>query len=356
MRKRHVLWVLGAAVLALLAWRTVGLVLGGPGAGGRPERPPVAVETDSVRFEPIQESRQLTGTVYPLYHYIVAPKVAGRVVRIRQRIGDWVERGEEVARIDDAEYEQQLLEAEASLRVAQASLTESQSQFALARQELARVQSLQEKGIASPAELDAATTNHEALQSRIQLAQAQVEQRQAALNMARIRLEYTVLRATEPGFIGERFTDEGSLLAPNSPVVSVIGIDTVIVRATVVERVYGQVRTGQPAQVEVDAFPGRRFHGHVSRVAPMLQEASRVAQLEVEVANDSLLLKPGMFSRVRLVLAEKERAQVVPSRSLVSRNEAHGLFVVPPGQSVARYVPVQPGITTPERVEIVQPA
>jgi RND family efflux transporter MFP subunit len=189
----------------------------------------------------------------------------------------------------------------------------------------------------------------------MELARAQVEQRQAALNSAKIRLGYTRLAATEPGFIGERYVDEGSMLAPNSPVVSVIGIDTVIVRTTVIEKVYGLVAPGQSAAVEVDAFPGRRFKGRVSRVAPMLDEASRVAKMEVEVANDSLFLKPGMFCKVTLVLAEKDSAQVVPSKAVVTRNGAGGVFVVRGEETTAHYVPVEVGIANPDRTEILSP-
>jgi RND family efflux transporter MFP subunit len=214
---------------------------------------------------------------------------------------------------------------------------------------------LQKKGIASSAELDATTSNYDALQSRIKLAQAQVEQRQAALNSAKIRLSYTVLIASEPGFIGERFVDEGSLLAPNSPVVSVIGIDTVIVRTTVIERVYGQVKIGQSAEIEVDAFPDKSFYGKVSRIAPMLQEASRVAQMEVEVANDSLLLKPGMFTKVNVVLAAEDSAQVVPTQAIVNRNGVSGIFVIQNKESVAQFVPVKLGISTTIKTEIVSP-
>ncbi|MFH1575009.1 MAG: efflux RND transporter periplasmic adaptor subunit, partial [Acidobacteriota bacterium] len=356
MKKRTIAALVGIVFLGFLIWRIILLVARDQGnASPGPARPPVAVEVDVPRYEPIQETRQLTGSVYPLYQYIVAPKISGRIIQIGKRIGDWVEQGEVIARIDAAEYQQAVLEAEANLKISQANLNESRSQFELAKQELERVQSLQQKGIASPAELEAATTNFQALQSRVELARAQIEQRQAALNSAGIRLSYAVLRATEPGFIGERFVDEGSLLAPNAPVVSVLGIDTVIVRTTVIERVYGQIRLGQTAKIEVDAFPGKRFHGRVSRLAPMLQEASRVAQLEVEVANDSLLLKPGMFSKVTVVLAEKESAQVVPSRAVVSREGAPGVFVVQTGESVARYLPVEVGINTPEKTEIVAP-
>jgi len=356
MKKKHILSIISTIFLLFLIWRIIILVVKDRDSSSqRFSRPPVAVEVDTVRYESIQETRQLTGSIYPLYQYIVAPKVSGRIIKINKRIGDWIKRGEIVATIDDAEYQQAVLEAEANLKISQANLAEIESQFELAKQELERVQSLQQKGIASPSELDATTTNFNALQSRIKLAQAQVEQRQAALNSAKIRLGYTVLIATEPGFIGERFVDEGGLLAPNSPVVSVIGIDTVIVRTTVIERVYGKIQLDQSAEIEVDAFPGKSFYGNVSRIAPMLQEASRVAQMEVEVANDSLLLKPGMFCKVNVVLAEKDSAQVVPNQAIVNRNGEKGIFVIKKGESTAHFIPVQLGITTQEKTEVSLP-
>ena len=356
MKKKQVLIIVGAIFLIVMIWRIIMLVTKDSGGNaGRSSRPPVAVEVDSVRYASIQQAESFTGTVSPLYQYIIAPKVSGRVIQIKKRIGDWLEKGEVLARIDDSEYQQAVREAEANLKIAQASLKEASSQLALANQELERVQSLQEKGIASPAELDAAQSNFTAQKSRLELANAQVEQREAALKTANIRLSYTVLVTTEPGFIGERYVDEGSLLAPNAPVVSVIGIDTVIVQTTVIERIYGRIQIGQSAEVEVDAFPTKRFYGIVSRIAPMLQEASRVAKMEVEVANDSLFLKPGMFTKLSVVLAQKDSAQVVPTQAVVSRAGENGVFVIPDSAAVASYIPVQVGITSPEKTEILSP-
>ena len=356
MKKKQVLIIVGAIFLIVMIWRIIMLVTKDSGGNaGRGGRPPVAVEVDSVRFASIQQAESFTGTVSPLYQYIIAPKVSGRVIQIKKRIGDWLKKGEVLARIDDSEYQQAVREAEANLKIAQASLKEVSSQLALANQELERVQSLQEKGIASPAELDAAQSNFTAQKSRLELANAQVEQREAALKTANIRLSYTVLVTTEPGFIGERYVDEGSLLAPNAPVVSVIGIDTVIVQTTVIERIYGRIQIGQSAEVEVDAFPTKRFYGIVSRIAPMLQEASRVAKMEVEVANDSLFLKPGMFTKLSVVLAQKDSAQVVPTQAVVSRAGENGVFVIPDSAAVASYIPVQVGITSPEKTEILSP-
>lgn len=356
MKKKRIWMVIGALFLAFFLWRIIMLMTKDSNKGSsRFARPPVAVDVDSVRYGHIEEMETFVGTVTPIYQYILAPKVSGRVVQIRKRIGDWVKRGEVVARIDDSEYQQAVREAEANLKIAQASLREATSQFALAKQDLERVQSLQEKGIASSAELDMAQTNFTAQKSRLELATAQVEQREAALKSALIRLGYTSLVATEPGFIGERYVDVGSLLAPNAPVVSIIGIDTVIVQTTVIERIYGRVKIGQPSEVQVDAYPHRIFTGKVLRIAPMLQEASRVAKMEVEVVNDSLLLKPGMFTKVRVVLAAKDSTQWVPSQALVNRAGTNVVFVVPDSAAIAKQVPVQVGIVTPEKVEIIAP-
>jgi RND family efflux transporter MFP subunit len=354
--KKKIFLGIGALLALLFIWRIAGLIFSGDKENkGRPSRPPVAVEVDTIRHAAIREIGQFTGTVFPEYQYILAQKVTGRVNEIRKRIGDWVKPGEIVVRIDDAEYQQAVAEAEANLKIAQASLAEALSQFELAGQEKERVESLQAKGIASPAELDAAVTNYSAQQSRRQLAQAQVEQREASLKSAKIRLSYTVLAASEPGYVGERFVDEGALLAPNDPIISILGIDSVIVRTTIIERDYGRIKTGQPVQVMVDAFPNHEFTGKVSRIAPMLQEASRVAQMEVGVLNDSSLLKPGMFARVQVVMAAKDSAQIVPSQAIVNRSGETGIFVVNSADKVAHYFPVTTGIVTPERTEILSP-
>lgn len=105
----------------------------------------------------------------------------------------------------------------------------------------------------------------------------------------------------------------------------------------------------------VDAFPDKRFAGRIARISPLLQEASRVAEMEIEAPNASHLLKPGMFARIGIVLSEKASAQVVPTAAVVSRNGSARVFVVVRGRDVARIVPVQTGIATPAVTEILSP-
>lgn len=356
MRKWVFIVIIGV-ILVLLVLRVALLVTGRDGGGQFDgQRPSVAVEVAEVSFGPIREIRKFTGTVFPYNQYVVAPKISGRVIQIEKRIGDPVREGELIARIDDAEYQQAVREAEASMRIAEASLAESRSQVDLARQEKERVESLESKGMVTAAELDAARGNFDAREARYQLALAQVEQRAAALESSRIRLGYTRLTASGAGFIGERFVDEGALLAPNVAVVLVVGIDSVIVRTTITERDYAHIEQGQPVEVLVDAFPGQRFSGTVERIAPMMREASRMAEMEVEVDNSSYMLKPGMFARIEVVTASRDNAQLVPSSAVVERGGETVIFVVPEGGSTASYMRVVTGIVTPESTEIIEPS
>jgi RND family efflux transporter MFP subunit len=359
--KKNILITVGILFLVFFGWRIISLFTKTqqawrPGMG---QGQSVAVEVSDATIKPIREIREFTGTVYPIYQYVISPKVSGRVIEIRKRIGDWVNKGEIIARLDDAEYQQTVLEAQANLRISKASLAESESQFELARQELERARSLQEKGIASSSELDSASTTFNAQKSRLELARAQVEQREAALKSAQIRLDYTVLYVTEPGFIGERYVDEGTLLSPNSPLVSIVGIDSVIVRATIIEKDYSRINIGQPTEIAVDAFPETTFTGRVAHIAPVLEEASRVAKMEVEVENKDHLLKPGMFAIVRVVLQERESAQVIPIEAMIKNNGTDGIFVVEKdaasGMDIARFYPVKTGISTEMEVEIRSP-
>lgn len=355
--RRRIAAIAGLALAAIFVWRATLLVIKEfAGPSQRYQRPPVAVETAGVLRQSIQEELRLTGTIYPIYQYTVAPKVSGMVTKIAKRIGDPVRRGETIATIDDGEYRQAVLQAEANLKIARANLLQARSQMDLSKKQLERVEYMEAKGIASVAELETATAEYSSMEARAQLAQAQVEQSEAALAAAKIRLDYTVLTAPEPGLIGQRFVDEGAMVAASSPVASVVGIDRVIVRTTVVERVYGRIVPGQAATVEADALPGKTFAGTVSRLAPRFDETSRVAQMEIEIPNESRELKPGMFCRVSVVVSARDSAQVVPGQAVVTRNGASGVFVVRPGESVARYLPVDIGITTSDLTEIVSPA
>jgi RND family efflux transporter MFP subunit len=123
----------------------------------------------------------------------------------------------------------------------------------------------------------------------------------------------------------------------------------------VIERDYFRIRQGQEVIFMTDAFSGTPFTGQVARIAPLLQEQSRQARVEIEIPNPEELLKPGMFVRVRLQFENIENATVVPMSALTKREEQQGVFVADTGNMTARFVPVTVGVTSNGLVQILDP-
>jgi RND family efflux transporter MFP subunit len=144
--------------------------------------------------------------------------------------------------------------------------------------------------------------------------------------------------------------------------------------ANLVERDMRRVPAGTPATVEVDAFPGEKFQGRVSRVAPIFDPATRTAEIEIEVPNPGYRLKPGMYSRVNLTIATRADAITVPRNALVDLQGQNGVFIAAQAEGrsggqtgttgaqssgqgaamTAKFVPVEVGIRSGENIEIVK--
>jgi RND family efflux transporter MFP subunit len=192
------------------------------------------------------------------------------------------------------------------------------------------------------------------------VAVAQLANKEAALETARVRLSYTRIRASwEKGqdirYVGERFVNEGAMLSPNTPILSIIELQPITAVVYVTDRDYFRLKTEQNVTITSSAFPGKTFMGRVIRIAPLLKETSREARVEVEIQNPEKLLKPGMFINAQIEYADHEKATVIPLNALVSRNGRQGVFMADTENMQAHFQQVQVGIIEGERVEILDP-
>lgn len=323
----------------------------------------VAVALSPVRKMTINDIGLFTGSLLPRTQFIAAPKIYGRLEKVLVNIGDKVSYNQLIAVIDDDEYAQQAEKARAELEVIKATLEETRSSMELARREFERVKALYDQEIASEADYDVAGARFTAQEARYKVAQAQVAEKEAAWKEAQIRLSYTRINASwEEGerteqyrVVGERFKDDGAMLTPNTPIVSILDINFLIAVIHVIERDYPKVQVGMEAQITTDAFPGRTFTGRIVRIAPLLKETSRQARVEVEIINTDHLLKPGMFIRASLVYGQHENATVIPVAALSRRNGKQGVFLAEEQNTSVRFVPVSVGIVNGELAELLEP-
>jgi RND family efflux transporter MFP subunit len=348
MIKKLILTLLSGAALLALVYYLVGM---GADDQKRPQRraSAVGVETAPVEIRDLSANRVFIGTLEAENKFDAAFKVGGRVREMVVNLGDCLEKGALIARLDSEEFSQQLAQSQAELDVARASLAEARSRLNAARRNFERAATLREKKVSSAAELEASETEMLTQQAGVKLAEAQIQQREAALRAAEVRMSYTTLRAdwqSGPAdvcrYVASKHVDEGDTISANTRIVTMVDLSQLNAVINVAERDYALLRAGQSARISVDSLPDKSFTGTVRRLAPIFDSASRQARVEITVPNPESILKSGMFARVQIELGRAEQAVAVPTDAVIQRLDAYGVFVVEDGS--ARFVPVQRGI------------
>lgn len=350
------------ALLGLIGWQIYSGISStetGPGAPPR-DTTAVAVEIRHAKTGTIRDMGVFTGTLNPKSRFVIAPKISGRLEKLLVHVGDVIEPGQLVAVLDEGEYAQQVEQARAELEVALAQVEESKSSLETAGRELERVKELRKQRIASESELDGAEADFKARRAKHQVALAQVAQRRASLQAAEVRLSYTKIHAGGDvngtlWVVGERFVDEGALLAANNPIVSILDIGTLTAVVHVIEKHYPKIEVGRTSSIFAAAFPQEQLKGRIVRLAPLLRETSRQARLEIDIPNPDTRLKPGMFVRAEIEFNRHENAFLVPYSALVRRNGVKGVFTVDTGGMTAHFIPVVTGIMENDMTQIVEP-
>jgi RND family efflux transporter MFP subunit len=362
-----------------------------PAGGGRfgGPRAPMPVEFATASRAAVSDEVMVVGNLIGAATVEIVPKVGGRLQQVLVKLGDTVRRGQVLAKVEDLEIQQQVRQAEASFQVAQATIRQREADLKLAKSNLDRNKSLLDRQLLPQQTYEDTDARYQAALAQLDLARAQFEQASSRLDELKITLANTSILSPVDGFVGKRFLDPGAFVGTNSPVLSVVDIRTVRLVANLVEKDVKRVQEGTPAVVEVDAFPGERFTGSVSRVAPVFDPATRTAEMEIEVPNARFRLKPGMYARVNLTVDTRTDALTVPRNAIVDVDGRTGVFVaeaggaqdgatVPPQRRggtgdparqgaagargegaaggpplVARFLPVQTGIRSGEHVEIL---
>lgn len=330
-----------------------GALLGGAwwarrGANAEDAKPavatPVAVELAPVRHGPFALRRRYTGTLEPAAAFVAAPRVGGRIASVEVDLGDAVERGQVVARIDDTTLRRELAVAKAQLGVVRARRVAAGKAVEIATRNFERTEALAGKGIASSQELDATRADKLDAEGDLAVAKAEAARAEAEVAAASARVEEArVVVAWEGGgdqrVVSRRHVDPGETVSANAPVVTVVDLSEVIVVVYVTETDHAQLRPGQAVEVRSDVLGEDTFEGQVDRIAPVLSEGSRRARVEMRIPNAAGRLTPGMFVRVEAALERIEDATVVPADAVTERGGERVVFGVE--QGVARSFPVQ---------------
>jgi HlyD family secretion protein len=285
---------------------------------------------------------KLSGNI-EAHESLVSFKVTGRIIELPVDEGMAMKAGDLLARLDSADYRQQVAADEATKRVrsrqlmlglagsrwqdveaAKQTVIDSKADLDQKKKDYARYEALYEKDEIPAQTRDQAATNVTRAQAAYDRAQeilnelvegtrkeeldvdrSNVRQAQENLDMSQIRLSYTVLRAPFDGIVLVRQAELGEVVSPGTPIVTLADLDHIWLRVYLPETDLGKIHWGQAVNVRTDTYPGKTYRGHVSVIASDAEftpksvqtEKERVTlvyRIKIDVENPNHELKPGM--------------------------------------------------------------
>lgn len=334
---------------------SAGLLPGRP--GGRPRRPVAALGLGLALLACGGEEAAAPPPLRPVRHVRVEPsgeavpatfagvaragvesrlsfRVGGTVQEVAVKLGDRVDRGQVLARLDPTDYELKVEEAEAALAQGRAALRRAQADYD-------RVRALYENNNAARSELDAARAAAES-------AQAQVDAGGKQLQLARQQLGYTVLRAPLPGAIAEVEVEVNENVRAGDKVFLSTSGDRPEVAVAVPEVLIAQVQEGQPVGVAFDALPGRRFTATVTEVGVATTGTATTYAVTARLDEPGREVRAGMAAEVTFRFPGPDGGGriYVPPVAVGEDREGRFVFVLEPrgdGTGVVRRRPVTVG-------------
>ena len=344
---------------------------GGPGAA----KPARQVKTAAVAETPFGETVTATGTLAAYEQTTVSVKVPGRVRVLSVDLGSVVSRGQVIAQVDSEDYRLRVQQAEASLAQARARLgltpdgtndrvdPEQTSTVRQARAVLDeakfnrdRAAKLVEQGVIAKAEFDSAVSIFKVAEGRYQDAYEEIRnrqgvlaQRRSELALARQQLKDTAVAAPIDGIVQEKRTSVGEYLAAGAPVVNIVRMDPLRLKAEIPERESRAVHTGQDVRVTVEGDTNV-YLGKIMRLSPVIAEQNRMLLVEADVRNTGSL-RPGSFAHAEIVTNDAKMAVTVPNSAIVTFAGIEKVITVQNGKAVEK--PITTGRRNAEFTEIV---
>ena len=169
--------------------------------------------------------------------------------------------------------------------------------------------------------------------------------------IAKLELKKTCLYAPRDGFIGDKKGEIGEFITPNIKVATLVDIEEMAVEIGIIERDIEKIRLRQKVRVKVDTYPEKEFWGKVSNISPLIKGKSRTQNVVVELPNSGRLLLPGMFTRVKIFIYQKENALVIPTGAL--EETAQGFCVYIADGDLAKKREVKLNYVTDDYAEVI---
>lgn len=314
----------------------------------------VTVETVEVQRGPFSVTGDYAGEIRSEQMTELSAEVSGRLETLAVDVGDTVSAGDLLAEIDDTSLRQNVRQLQANAAVARASREEANVNLENMQSELDRKKPLVDRDIVSEREIEQLENSVRSAEQQMAVADAQIEETEARLATAREDLRNTELRAPFDGKIGMRYVDRGTFVGPEQPLFQLVDDSELYLTVQVPERHAANVDMETPATIRIGALGQMEVEGQIRRIAPVVDSSTRSLRVDVEIQQqEDVVLRPGMFARVRLRLGHSDDALTINNQALL--NDTDGTpYVWKADDGEARRVEFSSlGLQSRERTQIV---
>ena len=292
---------------------------GGPGGfgrfgGGPPSMPAVEVVQAQLGTLPLEE--RLVGIVKADNQVQIYPEITATIQDVHVENGEFVEKGQLLVTLDARQFQEQLNQAKANLRIAEADAKQAEARLRELTLQFERTESLAEKELVSELDLETQRAQVDANTASFERAQAQVEQARATVQERETNVQRTRVRAPISGRIGERNAEIGMRVTGAAHLYTIGNLEAVRVEVSLTEEMLGYVVAEQTTRITSESFPDTAIVRPLSRISPFLESTSFSTTAEIDVPNPGGLLKPGMFVNVDVYYGESQQATIVPNSAL----------------------------------------
>ena len=248
----------------------------------------------------------------------VSSKIPGRLAFLGVDEGSFVNRNDVIARLENADYQAQVAQAEANVSTGRARLAEVQADHAQLERDAQRLRDIRSQNpqLVSKAEVDAAETKVLTADARERAAVADITAAEAALRYARVSLENTLVRAPFTGTVLRKEAEVGEVVAPSvgggltrGAVVTMADLASLEVEVDVNEAYIARVTKAQAARITLDAYPDTSFAGRVRQVVPTADRQRATVQVKVSIIDRDPRILPEMGARVDFLEPESSVRQ-----------------------------------------------
>lgn len=291
-----------------------------------------------VRREELRSGPIISGQLAPQREATIRAEVGGSVVQTTLDEGQAVKQGTVLARVEARDLADAVASARAAVDSAQAAL-------AVARSDAQRTEALVKGGALAQRDLENA-------RNAVSGAESQLAAARARLATAQSQLGNTIVRAPIAGVVSSKDVNTGDVVAPGTPLYTVIDPSSMRLEASVPSDQIGDVRPGMPVEFTVRGYHNQRFNGTIERISPVADPATRQVSIFVAIPNASGRLIAGLYAEGR-VQTEVRQALVLPATALDITQGSPTVTRVRDGRTERVEVKLGLRDTTTERVEIV---